>query len=111
LTSKEEGSPTIVKEALACDRPIVSVNVGDVAERLHGIEGCHLAGEDAEDLADKLHRVHTRRKPVKGRERVKGLSLEKTASRLLACYREVVPDAAQQAPCGPDPATACGTVN
>jgi len=40
LTSKHEGSPTIVKEALACNCPVVSVDVGDVRERIAAINGC-----------------------------------------------------------------------
>jgi glycosyltransferase involved in cell wall biosynthesis len=111
LTSKEEGSPTIVKEALACDRPVVSVNVGDVAERIRDIEGCHLAREDPDDLADKVRRVHASRQPVKGRERMEGFSLERTASHLLACYREAVRDGPPQVPGGPDPETVGTTVN
>src|SRR5262249_3718279 len=43
LTSLTEGSPNIVKEALACDLPVVSVEVGDVGERIQEIEGCYLA--------------------------------------------------------------------
>src|SRR5438876_1090772 len=46
LTSLHEGSPTIVKEALACNVSVVSVNVGDVSERIKGIAGCHLALPD-----------------------------------------------------------------
>jgi len=56
LTSLHEGSPTVVKEALACGLPVVSVDVGDVAERIEGIEGCHLAVATPEDLAAKLCR-------------------------------------------------------
>lgn len=60
LTSLHEGSPTIVKEALACGLPVVSVDVGDVAERIDGIEGCYLAEPQPENLALKLRQVHHR---------------------------------------------------
>ena len=46
-----------VKEALACDVPVVSVSVGDVAERIAGIDGCHLADATPDTLADALARV------------------------------------------------------
>ena len=46
LTSLHEGSPTIIKEALACNRPVVSVDVGDVRERIRGVDGCFLARPD-----------------------------------------------------------------
>src|SRR5207245_1424254 len=57
LTSLHEGSPTVVKEALACGLPIVSVDVGDVAERIEDLEGCHLARPQPAELAAKLDQV------------------------------------------------------
>ena len=40
MTSHTEGSPQFIKEAMACNCPIVSVNVGDVKEVLEGVNGC-----------------------------------------------------------------------
>jgi glycosyltransferase involved in cell wall biosynthesis len=67
LTSCCEGSPTVVKEALACDRPVVSTNVGDVADLLTGLEGCRVVSDARpESLAGALKQaldagpVHTR---------------------------------------------------
>ena len=40
--SWSEGSPNVVKEAMACELPIVATPVGDVRERLTGIPGCHV---------------------------------------------------------------------
>ena len=89
LTSKHEGSPTIVKEALACGLPIVSVDVGDVAERIAGIEGCHLAQADPTDLVAKLALVRQRGERLDCRDQLDGLSIVNVAQRLKDCYVEV----------------------
>jgi len=90
LTSVHEGSPNVVKEALACNVPVVSVDVGDVRERISGIDGCHIADSMPHDLADKLALVLGRDKPVAGRERVHDLELSVVASRLGEIYAQVV---------------------
>lgn len=46
LTSMSEGSPNVIKEALACNCPIVTTDVGDVHERLDGVEGCYIIPAD-----------------------------------------------------------------
>jgi glycosyltransferase involved in cell wall biosynthesis len=86
VTSVHEGSPNIVKEALACNLPIVSVDVGDVAERISGIEGCHIVPPDAAFIALKLQAVAVRRSRIEGRPRVQHLSLFSVAERLRAVY-------------------------
>lgn len=87
MTSRsDEGSPNIIKEALACNRPVVSVDVGDVAERIDGIEGCYLAEPDPESLAQALTRVYEGPRVVEAREKMRELSLERIAGRIAEVY-------------------------
>jgi teichuronic acid biosynthesis glycosyltransferase TuaC len=58
LTSHHEGSPTVIKEAMACNLPIVSTDVGDVRERLKNVTGCAVVPtNEAADLASQLGNV------------------------------------------------------
>jgi glycosyltransferase involved in cell wall biosynthesis len=101
VTSLHEGSPNIVKEALACDRPVVSTDVGDVAERIEGIDGCYLTESMPEDIAEKLRRVADGPRVVDGRRRVEDLSIERVAQRLTNVYEQTVRQAASRlAPTG-----------
>jgi teichuronic acid biosynthesis glycosyltransferase TuaC len=71
LTSLHEGSPTIVLEALACNIPVVSVNVGDVYERISNIEGCVVCENDLPStIAFGLKHVLENNKRICGRETV-----------------------------------------
>jgi glycosyltransferase involved in cell wall biosynthesis len=90
LTSLHEGSPNVVKEALACNLPVVSVDVGDVRERILGIEGCYLALPDPADLAAKLTLVHAGSRRIAGRAKIQELSLERIALKLKSLYQELV---------------------
>jgi glycosyltransferase involved in cell wall biosynthesis len=89
LTSRHEGSPTIVKEALACNVPVVSVDVGDVRQRIEGIAGCYLAEPDAQDLGAKLRMVAEGPRRIEGRSGIASLSIESVAQELRAFYGEV----------------------
>lgn len=89
LTSTHEGSPVVVKEALACGVPIVSVDVGDVRERIDGIAGCHIAEATPDDLAAKLELALAHTAPIDARERVEELSLERTALKVREVYLEL----------------------
>jgi teichuronic acid biosynthesis glycosyltransferase TuaC len=87
LTSMHEGSPTVVKEALACDMPIVSVDVGDVRERLESVEGCVVCADDRpETVAAGLAEVLARRGRVHGRAAVANLDESELTRRLLEVY-------------------------
>jgi glycosyltransferase involved in cell wall biosynthesis len=90
LTSLHEGSPNVVKEALACNLPVVSVDVGDVRERIHGIEGCYVAMPNPNDLASKLALVHRGDRRVASRVKMQELSLEGIALQLKKVYGDFV---------------------
>jgi glycosyltransferase involved in cell wall biosynthesis len=101
FTSMQEGSPNVVKEALACDLPVVSVAIGDVAERLNGIDGCVLcADERPETIAAGLERVLRRGQRVAGRLAVAHLAEEAITARLIGLYRSVLRRHPTAAPTG-----------
>jgi teichuronic acid biosynthesis glycosyltransferase TuaC len=88
FTSMQEGSPNAVKEALACNLPVVSVAIGDVPQRLRGVEGCEVcADERPETIAAALERVLRRGQRVCGRQTVRDLDEAVITERVLGVYR------------------------
>jgi glycosyltransferase involved in cell wall biosynthesis len=92
LTSMYEGSPNVIKEALACNVPLVSVDVGDVRERIEGVDGCLIASPEPEDLAAGLVQILGGAGRTEGRERAADVSLERINARLLDVYRAIALD-------------------
>lgn len=54
ITSDYEGSPTILQEAIATGLPVVSVDVGDVVERLSEVSPSRVVARNPADLARAL---------------------------------------------------------
>ncbi len=86
LASQSEGSPNAVKEALAVNLPVITVDTGDTADLIKGTEGNHLVPRDAEAIAAKIVEVCQRGERSQSREQIKRLSMEKVAEQIVGVY-------------------------
>lgn len=96
MTSKTEGSPQVIKEALACGCPIVSVDVGDVKERTGNVTGCYVVPIDdrlkmINELAVALKKAIAFDGKTNGREKIikDGLTKEQVAKKIVEIYNKV----------------------
>ncbi len=93
MTSISEGSPQVIKEAMACGCPIVSVDVGDVKERVEGLEGCYVAKtREPKELAELLQMALAFEGKTNGRKRIiaDGLDNRRVAENLAEIYRNII---------------------
>lgn len=91
MTSHTEGSPQFIKEAMACNCPIVSVNVGDVKEVLEGVNGCLITEKSAINVALKIQEVLIKNERTNGYEKIKNSGYEATvvAERIKNVYKNI----------------------
>jgi glycosyltransferase involved in cell wall biosynthesis len=86
MTSDWEGSPVTVKEALACETPVVSVAVGDVDEVIGGLPGCAVTDSDPAKLAAAVLAAMSAPRSAALRDRAKLYERKTLASRLVDLY-------------------------
>ncbi len=90
LTSLWEGSPNVIKEAMACNCPIVATDVGDVKEVIGNTAGCYITSFDPVDAAGNLKKALAFEKRTNGREHVKHLDSNVIAKRIIDLYKKVL---------------------
>ena len=93
MTSYTEGSPQVIKEAMTCGCPIVSVDVGDVKERVDDITGCYVVKTcEPKELADLLRKAMAFDGKTEGREKViaDGLDNKQIAEKLMRIYSHIL---------------------
>lgn len=94
MTSHTEGSPQVVKEALACNCPVITVNVGDVISQLDGVKNCHVAKtrESDELSALLLDNLSSGKSRTNGSKVIaeKGFTQEKVANKISEIYKKVL---------------------
>jgi teichuronic acid biosynthesis glycosyltransferase TuaC len=96
LTSIFEGSPNSVKEAIACDCPVVSSDVGDVREIVKNVPMCHVfEDEDPEFIADLCEKtILERQQKIKIADWVEknGYDVKSRTQQLESIYQKITCD-------------------
>ena len=97
LTSDFEGSPNSVKEALHCGCPVAATDVGDVRNLLDGVPHTKLMRQEdvfKSELCDFIRECslidEAEQMQIVRRMKMKKLSKEDVAERLVELYREVL---------------------
>lgn len=88
LTSYFEGSPNVIKEALACNCPIVSTNVGDVKERVYNVENSFVCDFDADKIAQKITQILEKCNRSNGQLHTVEIDIENIAKKLINIYKK-----------------------
>ena len=91
-TSSSEGSPNAVKEALACNLPVVATPSGDIAELLACVTPSALCAPRPEVLAREVARCVAGRPRSNGRKCTSHLGLGVITTRTLECYASLGTD-------------------
>jgi glycosyltransferase involved in cell wall biosynthesis len=97
LTSKWEGSPNIIKEAMACNCSVVATDVGDIRWLFGNEPGHYITNFDPKDVAEKIIlalQFAKDRGRTNGRQRIieLGLDSETVAKRIIEVYKSALKD-------------------
>jgi teichuronic acid biosynthesis glycosyltransferase TuaC len=90
LSSLAEGAPNVVKEAMACNVPVVATNVGDVAQVLGQTVGCSVCAHDPGELAEALEKALRHVGPTTGRHDSAHLASTVVIERVLELYQQAL---------------------
>lgn len=90
LPSEREGSPQVVKEAMACNLPVVVASVGDVPDVLSGVDGCYLCERTVDDVTEKTLLALEWGARTNGRQATQRYELQSIARQIIEVYKKVL---------------------
>ncbi len=90
LPTKSEGSPQIIKEAMACNCPIVATNVADIAEITANTQGCFITGFEPSEVARAIDNAINFNKRTDGRSKMSKYENSVIVGEIIEIYKKVV---------------------
>ena len=92
ITSDWEGSPNSVKEAMACNCPVVARNVGNISKMLENIENCRITNSDSPIIVANLVKeiiLENNRIDIRKYLKLKSLDSDSKNKELVNIYKEI----------------------
>ena len=89
LTSLHEGSPNVVKEAISCNCPVISTDVGDVRSHLNNLNNCYIVNNDAQEISEKIVQSMQNSRDLI-RDSIKHLDVDRIAKKIINLYAEII---------------------
>ena len=91
VTSLHESGPLVVKEALSCNCPVVSTDVGDAKVTIGDVKGCYITDFDASNISEKIKIVLNSNQRINGKNRISDLELtsEIVAEKISNIYKSI----------------------
>lgn len=89
VTSERESGPMVIKEAAACNLPVVSTDVGFAYDVLRDVSNCFV-GQSTIDLVRDLDSVLKHGQRADGRAVIDELGLDEMGERILTLYTTIL---------------------
>lgn len=90
MTSDHEGSPVAIREAMAVNLPVVSVDVGDVAELVAGVDNCYIVTQDVAAISEGLTKVLLIGKRSNGRGKMGAYDMINATEQVYKIYQTML---------------------
>jgi glycosyltransferase involved in cell wall biosynthesis len=88
--SYQEGSPNVVKQAMACNLPIVATDVGDVCQVIGKTRGCYVSEPGPVEFAARISEILSLRLRTTGREHIRHFDSAIVSERVIEVYENVL---------------------